>query len=46
MFNKLLIHSNKEIGFVDKMVEIRSPVKLKDLEGKLGVLFKALSARA
>jgi len=26
------------------MVEIKSPVKLKDLEGKLGVLFKSLVA--
>jgi hypothetical protein len=26
------------------MVEIKSPVKLKDLEGKLGVLFKSLIA--
>ena len=27
---------------VEKMVEIKSPVRLKDLEGKLGVLFKSL----
>lgn len=29
---------------VKNMVEIKSPVRLKDLEGKFGVLFKALMA--
>jgi hypothetical protein len=29
---------------VENMVEIKSPVRLKNLEGKFGVLFKALMA--
>jgi len=33
-----------ELSNVEKMVEIKSPVRLKDLEGKFGVLFKVLMA--
>jgi hypothetical protein len=44
LFNKLLIRSKKEEVNVKKMVEIKSPVRLKDLEGKFGILFKVLMA--
>jgi len=44
LFNKLLISSKKEDINVKKMVEIKSPVRLKDLEGKFGILFKVFMA--
>jgi len=44
LFNKLLIRSKKELVNVEKMVEIKSPVRLKNLEGKFGVLFRVFMA--
>jgi len=44
LFNKLLISSRKEEVNVKKTVEMKSPVRLKDLEGKFGILFKVLMA--
>lgn len=44
LFNKLLIRSKKEAINVERMVEIKSPVRLKDLEGKFGVLFRLFMA--
>jgi hypothetical protein len=35
------MHSKKEMLIVKRMVEIKSPVKLKDLEGKLGIFFRS-----
>jgi len=46
LFNKPLIYLTKKSYFVEKMVEIKSPIRLKDLECKLGILFKLLVAGA
>jgi hypothetical protein len=36
------MHSYKEIVSCGKMVEIKAPLRLKDLEGRLAILFRLL----
>lgn len=44
LFNKLLIHSEGRVFNVEKMVEVKSPILLRDIEGRFGILFKLFVA--